>query len=116
MASTRFRSTCVADKTAALLIECQIPRLAGSRTPRGATGRLCATTPRGSTPPDADGPETGPYLDGDRYVVERERDYRTPEAFTADAIFSVALGPAIERALETDYTVLAGEGSCCACR
>jgi len=53
---------------------------------------------------------TGPYLDGDRYVVERPRDHRTPESLTQmDALFSVSLGPAVERALESGYDTLAGE-------
>jgi tRNA nucleotidyltransferase (CCA-adding enzyme) len=51
----------------------------------------------------------GPYLDGERNVVERPRDHRTPEAFAAgDALLGVALGPAVERALESGYDVLAG--------
>ena len=103
-----LRTTCVADETAALLVECQLPRRPAIERHEGppigvrdhANGFYAAY---------ADGPETGPYLDGDRYVVERERDYRTPESFAEDALFSVALGPAVERALDTGYTVLAGE-------
>ncbi|MDZ7745364.1 MAG: CCA tRNA nucleotidyltransferase [Halobacteriales archaeon] len=102
-----LRSTCVADETAALLIECQIPRLPAVERHEGPPVGV-RDHAEGFYATYADGPETGPYLDGDRYVVERERDYRTPEAFIQDALFSVALGPAIERALELDYTVLAG--------
>ncbi len=104
-----LRATCVADETAALLVECQITRLPAIERHEGPPVGV-RNHAEGFYDAYADGPETGPYLDGDRYVVERERDYRTPEAFAEDALFSVALGPAIERALDDGYTVLAGDG------
>mgnify|MGYP006276241941 FL=1 len=51
----------------------------------------------------------GPFVDGDRYVVERPRAHRTPEAFLrSDALFDVALGAHVESALEREYMVLVG--------
>lgn len=51
----------------------------------------------------------GPFIDGDRYVVEREREFETAQAFLrSDAIFDVALGVHVESALEDDYEVLVG--------
>jgi tRNA nucleotidyltransferase (CCA-adding enzyme) len=51
----------------------------------------------------------GPFVDGDRYVVEREREFRTPTAFLeSDTIFDVALGAHVETALEAGYRVLSG--------
>ncbi len=52
----------------------------------------------------------GPFLDGDRYVVERERD--EPDAVRlveSDALFDVALGSDVADALRDGYEVLAGE-------
>jgi tRNA nucleotidyltransferase (CCA-adding enzyme) len=52
----------------------------------------------------------GPFIDGGRYVVERERTFTTPQKFLeSDALFDVALGADIKRALATDYTVLVGD-------
>jgi len=53
----------------------------------------------------------GPFLDGDRYVVERERDYASAVEFLeSDAVFDVALGAHVERVMERDgYEVLAGK-------
>jgi tRNA nucleotidyltransferase (CCA-adding enzyme) len=52
----------------------------------------------------------GPFVEGNRYVVEREREHRTPEALLrSDALFDVALGTHIETALEREYEVLVGE-------
>jgi tRNA nucleotidyltransferase (CCA-adding enzyme) len=52
----------------------------------------------------------GPFIEADRYVVERERDYRTPEALLgSDALFDVALGAHVETALGTEYELLVGE-------
>lgn len=52
----------------------------------------------------------GPFVEGGRYVVERERDHRTAEAFLrSDDLFDVALGTHVETALEADYEVLVGD-------
>ncbi|MBX0287214.1 CCA tRNA nucleotidyltransferase [Halomicroarcula sp. F28] len=58
----------------------------------------------------ADDPDVaGPYIDGDRYVVERPREFRTAEAFLeSDAVLNVRLGPHVESALEAGYEVLVG--------
>ena len=52
----------------------------------------------------------GPFLDGDRYVVERRREFETAVGFLeSDALFDVALGAHVESALESGYDVLSGE-------
>jgi len=51
----------------------------------------------------------GPFIDGDRYVVERERGVTSAEEFLrSDALLEVALGTHIESALESEYEVLVG--------
>ena len=58
----------------------------------------------------ADSPATGPFIDGDRYAVERAREFETASAFAeSDALLDVALGAHVETALEDDYEVLVGE-------
>ncbi|MFB6162975.1 MAG: CCA tRNA nucleotidyltransferase [Halococcoides sp.] len=50
----------------------------------------------------------GPFLDGDRYVVERERAFRTAaDLLDSDAILEVGLGSDVAEAL-ADRTVLVG--------
>ncbi|MFB6086022.1 MAG: CCA tRNA nucleotidyltransferase [Halodesulfurarchaeum sp.] len=56
----------------------------------------------------ADEPVTGPYIERDRYVIEREREITTAREFAENRLFDVALGAQIEPALEEGYTVLAG--------
>ncbi|WP_410765658.1 CCA tRNA nucleotidyltransferase [Haloferax sp. DFSO60] len=53
----------------------------------------------------------GPFLDGDRFVVEREREFASAEDFlSSEALFDVALGAHIETILrEGAYEVLLGE-------
>ena len=52
---------------------------------------------------------TGPYIEDGRYVVERPREFRTPESFCASpSLFDIALGPDIADALEQDYEVVTG--------
>ena len=58
----------------------------------------------------ADAEAYGPFVDGDRYVVERDREFTTAPAFLAsDAVFEVALGAHVETALEAGYDVLVGD-------
>jgi tRNA nucleotidyltransferase (CCA-adding enzyme) len=59
----------------------------------------------------AGGDDYGPFVDGDRYVVERERAVTTARGLLeSDALFDVALGAHVESALADGYDVLAGEG------
>ena len=52
----------------------------------------------------------GPFIDSDRYVVEREREYATATEFLdSDAIFDVALGAHVETALADGYDLLVGD-------
>jgi len=58
----------------------------------------------------ADGDDYGPFVDGDRYVVERDRAVTTAREFLeSDAVFDVALGAHVEDALAAGYDVLVGE-------
>ncbi len=57
----------------------------------------------------ADGDAYGPFLDGERYAVERERELRTPAAFVREKLFDVALGAHVETALEEEYELLTDE-------
>jgi tRNA nucleotidyltransferase (CCA-adding enzyme) len=59
---------------------------------------------------DTDTGTYGPFIDGDRYAVERERDVTSAAAFCeSDRLFDVALGTHIESALREGYDVLTGE-------
>jgi tRNA nucleotidyltransferase (CCA-adding enzyme) len=52
----------------------------------------------------------GPFVERDRYVVERDREFDDARAFlNGDALFEVGIGPAVERALREGYDVVAGE-------
>jgi len=63
-----------------------------------------------SVTPD-DGPGTyGPFLDGDRYVVERPREFESAtDLLASDAVFDVALGAQVETAMREGYAVLSSE-------
>jgi tRNA nucleotidyltransferase (CCA-adding enzyme) len=52
----------------------------------------------------------GPFIDGDRYVVERSRDFTSATEFVeSDALFGAGLGAEIETALDDGYDLLVGE-------
>ncbi|WP_256391916.1 CCA tRNA nucleotidyltransferase [Natronoarchaeum rubrum] len=52
----------------------------------------------------------GPFIHEGRYVVEREREFRTAAAFLeSDRLLDVRLGTHIESALEEEYDVLVGD-------
>ncbi|MFW6321178.1 MAG: CCA tRNA nucleotidyltransferase [Halohasta sp.] len=51
----------------------------------------------------------GPFLDGERYVVERPREWTDAAALLdSEAIFEVGLGAHVETQLEADYDLLVG--------
>ncbi|MFB1066739.1 CCA tRNA nucleotidyltransferase [Natrinema sp. H-ect4] len=51
----------------------------------------------------------GPFIEGERYVTEREREFTTARAFLeSDRLFDVGLGAHVETALEDEYEVLIG--------
>ena len=52
----------------------------------------------------------GPFVDGDRYVVERERAFATAvDYLESDALFDARLGPAVDDALRGSGELLVGE-------
>ena len=56
---------------------------------------------------ETDADTYGPFIDGDRYVVERERTWTDAAAFLqSESIFNAGLGAQIEEALADTYTVL----------
>ncbi|RLM59821.1 CCA tRNA nucleotidyltransferase [Halobellus sp. Atlit-31R] len=58
------------------------------------------------SPPDV----YGPFVDGDRYAVERTREFTDAAAFLAsEELFGVGLGAQVETALQTAYDVFVGD-------
>ncbi len=52
----------------------------------------------------------GPFIDGDRYVVERERDWRDAAAYLrSDELLSLRLGASMKNPLREDRDVLIGD-------
>jgi tRNA nucleotidyltransferase (CCA-adding enzyme) len=97
------------DEHAVLLVECGVaerPRIERHDGPPVGVRQHA----KGFYGKYADNPDVyGPYIEDGRFVVEREREFRTPAAFCeADTVFDVALGPHVEQALGGGYEVLAG--------
>ncbi|ELY98673.1 CCA tRNA nucleotidyltransferase [Natrialba asiatica] len=59
----------------------------------------------------ADDPDAyGPFIDDDRYVTEREREFTSAQAFLeSERLFDVGLGAHVETELESGYDVLVGD-------
>ena len=58
---------------------------------------------------DEHGRTYGPFVDGDRYVVERERPFADAAAFLrSEELFAVGLGAQVETRLREGYEVLVG--------
>ncbi len=104
-----LRSETWADTTAVLFVELAVARLPAVERHGGPPVHVEAHAERFlEAYEDAD--VYGPFIDGDRYVVERER--QTPRAidFVEDRLLEVALGTHVETALANgDYQVLAGD-------
>jgi tRNA nucleotidyltransferase (CCA-adding enzyme) len=104
-----LRSACFADGDAVLLVECavsKLPRVVRHEGPPVGV-KSHAEGFYETYRDDDDG--TGPFIDeSGRYVVERTRGARTPEALVRSDLFEVSLGPHIESALSDDYEILTG--------
>jgi tRNA nucleotidyltransferase (CCA-adding enzyme) len=96
------------DPVAALLVECAVAELPAVERHEGPPVGVREHAEGFHGKYAADDAVYGPFLDGDRYVVERPRDARTPEAVAGTALFDCSLGPHVKRSLEAGYDVLAG--------
>lgn len=103
------RSTVVADETAAVLLDCQVAALPAMEIHEGPPVHV-RDHAEGFWQRYVDDPTVyGPSLEGDRYVVEREREVRTVQDWLAsDALFGAGLGTQLEPAIREDRTVLVG--------
>lgn len=121
-----LRAAVFADESAVLLVELSVARLPAVERHHGppvhvkdhareflekygdrdAIGNSDTTDSPGT---DVTGVTYGPFIDDDRYVVERERPITTATTFVEERIFDVALGAQIETALESGFEVLVGE-------
>jgi len=104
-----LRSAAFAEDRAVLFVECAVAELPAVERHEGPPVHVGEHARSFYEKYAADEDVTGPYIEDGRYVVERERRFRTPEAFLAsEAIFEVALGKTVEEALRAEYSVLSG--------
>ncbi|WP_134670979.1 CCA tRNA nucleotidyltransferase [Halorussus marinus] len=104
-----LRTAAFADESAALFAELEVAERPAIERHEGPPVHV-RDHAEGFYTKYADGDDYGPFVDGDRYVVERNREFSTAATFLeSDAILDVALGVRVERELRTDYDVLVGE-------
>ncbi|SEH13271.1 tRNA nucleotidyltransferase (CCA-adding enzyme) [Natronorubrum sediminis] len=105
-----FRATAIADETAVILVELAVSERPAIERHDGPPVHVRSHAD-GFYEAYVDAPDTyGPYIDGDRYVTERPREFTTARDFLeSDRLFDVGLGAHVQTALEDEYTVLTGE-------
>jgi len=105
-----LRSAAWADETAVLLVELEVAARPAVERHEGPPVHVREHA-EGFYGTYADDPDVyGPFVDGDRYVVERERTFETAAGFLhSDAVLDVALGARIGDALSGSYDVLVGD-------
>jgi tRNA nucleotidyltransferase (CCA-adding enzyme) len=105
-----IRSVTFADDRAVLLVELAVAELASVERHDGPPVHV-RDHAAGFYDAYADRDVYGPFLDEERYVVERDREFTTPAALLGSgAIFEVALGAHVATALDEDYDLLVGDG------
>jgi len=103
------RAATWADERAVLFVELAVSELPAVERHEGPP-MYVESHARGFYEKYVDGDAYGPFLDGDRYVVERDRDVRTASGFAATRLTDVALGAHVEAIVEAgDYDVLTGD-------
>jgi tRNA nucleotidyltransferase (CCA-adding enzyme) len=104
-----LRAATFADDSAVLFIECEVtdrPAIERHEGPPVYVGEHASEFYEKYADSDA----YGPFIDDDRYVVERPREFTTARSFLeSETIFSVALGVTIEEVLREGYEVLVGQ-------
>jgi tRNA nucleotidyltransferase (CCA-adding enzyme) len=106
---TVFRSAAFAGEEAVLLFELAVPERPAVERHEGPPVHVRDHAER-FYEAYADGNAYGPFIDDDRYVVERERQFTAAVDFLdSDALFDVALGAHVDSALETGYDLLVGD-------
>lgn len=111
-----FRATTVADDTAVILAELAVANRPAVERHDGPPIHVRSHAD-GFYEAYADDPDAyGPFIDGDRYVTERPREFTTARGFLeSDRLFDVGLGAHVETALEDEYEVLVGDGIATLC-
>ena len=98
-----------ADDDAVLLLELSVPELPAIERHDGPPVHVRQHAD-GFYEKYADADVYGPFIDGDRYVVERDREFTTAADFLdSNSLFDVALGPDVKQSLREGYSVLVGE-------
>ncbi|WP_090618455.1 CCA tRNA nucleotidyltransferase [Natrinema salaciae] len=105
-----FRATTMADGTAVVFAELAVSERPAIERHEGPPVHV-RDHAEGFYDAYADDPDAyGPFIDGDRYVTERDREFTTARSFLeSDRLFDVGLGAHVETALEDGYDVLVGE-------
>jgi tRNA nucleotidyltransferase (CCA-adding enzyme) len=95
---------------AALLVECGVARLPGIERHEGPPVHVEGHGEAFYRAYADDPGSYGPFVENDRYVVERPRELTTPEAFLeSDALLEVGHGARVADSLRSGYEVLVGE-------
>lgn len=102
-----IRAAMFAREHAVLFVECEItdrPAVERHQGPPVDAGEHA----RGFYEKYAESEAYGPFIDGDRYVVERPREITSVRSVLEERLFSVALGVDIEDALREGHEILIG--------
>jgi len=101
------------DRPVALLWECEVverPRIERHEGPPVHVGEHARGFYEKYVGTKGDGEQVyGPFVDGERYVVEREREYATAVDLLSEGLFGASLGARVEEALRDDYEILVGD-------
>ncbi|WP_265109744.1 CCA tRNA nucleotidyltransferase [Halosolutus halophilus] len=105
-----FRAAAFADETAVLFVELAVAERPAVERHSGPPVHVREHA-EGFYEAYADDPDAyGPFVESDRYVTERPREFTTARAFLeSDRLFDVGLGAHVETALEDEYDVLIGD-------
>ncbi|WP_339105016.1 CCA tRNA nucleotidyltransferase [Haloterrigena salinisoli] len=105
-----FRATTIADDTAVILAELAVAERPAVERHDGPPVHVRSHAEGFYEAYADDSDAYGPFIDGDRYVTERPREFTTARAFLeSERLFDVGLGAHIETALAEEYEVLVGD-------
>ncbi|OAQ53532.1 hypothetical protein HTG_08625 [Natrinema mahii] len=105
-----FRAMAMADGTAVVFVELAVSERPGVERHVGPPVHVRDHADGFYDAYADDSDAYGPFIDADRYVTEREREFTTAREFLeSDRLFDVGLGAHVETVLEDGYEVLVGD-------
>ncbi|MFB6198024.1 MAG: CCA tRNA nucleotidyltransferase, partial [Halobacteriaceae archaeon] len=104
-----LRGEAFSEETAVLLVECEVSQRPRIERHEGPPVHVKGHANSFYENYADDSDVYGPFIEGNRYVVERPRTFQTPVEYVEESLLDVALGVDVRRELERGYEIFVND-------